>query len=283
MIFRVLFVFSVTVLIGIEGKPVNKNDHAILKLKLTKEKTHQSIPEQISAKSITEDELELRIRHILSSIKKIHNSRRLNSVIFEPKSLPAGGSEMNEGNEALKSVLREKRSLPLKEMSRDQDPHVDQLKKFNEEDDYDEDDLYIDDDDESFNGRHTAAQSEKHQKHSQPKQMQQSKFGKSDDYRDFAFDTTDTDQFNEDDDLLQRYYGRHPAVRRAAYGDYDSFSDLMHSAAGESDSENRFVKRLHYGNQDSFLNDDVNDEIDEEHGGNDEYDDNDEYESYDDY
>lgn len=92
--------------------------------------------------------------------------------------------------------------------------------------------------------------------------------------RDYAFDTTDTDRFNEDDDLLQRYYNR--PVRRAANNDYDSFSDIMCLVGGEGDRDDPFVKRLHYGNDDSFLNDESN-------NGNDTDEFNAEYDEYDDY
>lgn len=97
----------------------------------------------------------------------------------------------------------------------------------------------------------------------------------SEDYRDYAFDTTDTDQFNEDDDLLRRYYGN--PIKRAAESEYNSFSDIMRLATAEGDREDRFVKRLHYGNDNSFLNDEVNDN---ESGIDDE---NTEYDEYDDY
>lgn len=76
-------------------------------------------------------------------------------------------------------------------------------------------------------------------------QNEQLKFIQSDKYRDYAFDTTDTDQFNEEDDLLRKYYGHQ--TRSASYGDYDSFSDVMHLAAEESERESEFIQRLHYG------------------------------------
>lgn len=94
---------------------------------------------------------------------------------------------------------------------------------------------------------------------------------KSDDYRDYAFDTTDTDQFNENDDLLKRYY-TYPVRRAAAFTDLNSFSDLMHFVAGQDERADQYVKRLHYGNDDGFLNDESNDN-DSDISEYDEYDD----------
>lgn len=61
-------------------------------------------------------------------------------------------------------------------------------------------------------------------------QAKQLSFIKGDDYKDYAFDTTDTDHFSEEEDLLSSFYG---LKRRSAYDDYEynSFSDLMHLAA----------------------------------------------------
>lgn len=109
---------------------------------------------------------------------------------------------------------------------------------------------------------------------SQEKQQSKAAGDPAMEYRGYAFDSTDTDRFNEDDDLLQRYYNR--PVRRAANNDYDSFSDIMRLVGGEGDRDDPFVKRLHYGNDDSFLNDQSND-------GNDTNEFNSEYDEYDDY
>lgn len=81
---------------------------------------------------------------------------------------------------------------------------------------------------------------------------------KSDEYRDYAFDTTDTDQFNEDDDLLRRYY-TFPVKRAITYDGFGSFSDLMHLISAQEDRDGQYVKRLHYGNENGLLNDESND------------------------
>lgn len=61
-------------------------------------------------------------------------------------------------------------------------------------------------------------------------QAKQLSFLQGEDYMDYAFDTTDTDHFNEEEELLSNFYS---PKRRSAYEDYDygSFSDLMHLAA----------------------------------------------------
>lgn len=105
---------------------------------------------------------------------------------------------------------------------------------------------------------------------------QQTKASNTEEYRDYAFDTTDSDRINENDDLLRRYYN-HPVGRRSVNNDYDSFSDIMRLVSAQGDREDPFMKRLHYGNDDSFLNDESNDDND----NNDEF--NTEYDEYDDY
>lgn len=98
-------------------------------------------------------------------------------------------------------------------------------------------------------GSSAGTQHEEQQIMRQEEQKQQSSFIDSEDYHDYAFDTTDTDQFNEEDDMLRKFYGHH---RRAAYEDYDSFSDLMHLAAANDRRDTRFLSRLHF----DYLNDD---------------------------
>lgn len=85
-------------------------------------------------------------------------------------------------------------------------------------------------------------------------QEKQADFIKTADYKDYAFDTTDTDRFDEDEDLLRSFYGQ---KRRAAYDDYDygGFSDLMHLAAKHTlraQREDKYLSRLHF---DDYLND----------------------------
>lgn len=315
MIARILIILCVAVLlIGTgEGKPANKNGRSVLKLKLTQAEINRGVSIQISAKPNARKENGL--AHFLPSLMKprhrklnrndfiiLRNGRRSShpqkqkSVKPQSKFIKSLMPKKNSTEKALNlkplralgnnvlmpnvHMLRNKRSAPMKEMARDTAPQVEDLKNFNEDDDEQDDGDYYSEE-ETLNERRANAQRKGNQMIRLPEQTQQSKYMQSEDYRDYAFDTTDTDQFNEDDDLLRRYYGRHPAVRRAAYED-DSFSDLMHQAAAESDHDNRFVKRLHYGNEDRVLNDDVNDEIDEENDANDEYED-DEYENYDDY
>lgn len=166
---------------------------------------------------------------------------------------------------------RNKRSAAASEgMVRNHVNQVDELEKFSADDGNDRDSEQISDDIDFVVNRNHKANNNGNQ------EKQQSKAANSVEYRDYAFDTTDTDRFNEDDDLLRRYYS-HP-VRRAANNDYDSFSDIMRLVGGEGDREDPFVKRLHYGNDDSFLNDESNADNDND---NDEF--NSEYDEYDDY
>lgn len=95
-------------------------------------------------------------------------------------------------------------------------------------------------------------------------QAKQANFMKTEDYKDYAFDTTDTDHFDEDEDLLRSFYGQ---KRRAAYDDYDygSFSDLMHLAAKHTlraQREDKYLSRLHF---DDYLNDNGNEYSDEDY------------------
>lgn len=167
-------------------------------------------------------------------------------------------------------------ALPLEEMARNHVKQVDELEKFSEDDGNrrDRENQPMNDGiDYMVNRNHKAnAHTSKHGN----QQQQQLNAINTEEYRDYAFDTTDTDKFNEDDDLLRRYYS-HP-VRRAANNDYDSFSDIMRLVAGQGDREDPFVKRLHYGNDNSFLNDEGNDDDD---NNIDEF--NSEYDEYDEY
>lgn len=60
-------------------------------------------------------------------------------------------------------------------------------------------------------------------------------------YHDYELDTTDTDQFNEEDQLLRAYYGRRSLFDD--YADAKSFADVMRADAGSS----RRDTTLHYG------------------------------------
>lgn len=165
----------------------------------------------------------------------------------------------------MRNVKRSKRNAAMKKMQRDS---IDDLNKFNEDADNNDDTDYSEE--KPLMRSHHGQQQRAHEQ----EQKQQLKFIKSEDYQDYAFDTTDTEQFNEDDDLLRRYYGH--SARRSAVDDYDSFTDFMRLVANRNSREDRFVKQLHYGNE-KFLNDDG---IDEE---NDDDMVSDEYDSYDDY
>lgn len=186
---------------------------------------------------------------------------------------------------------RTKRSaVPSDELSRSNVNQVDEMKKFSEDDEnqrhrqhekkqMNDDGTDYNGGDKRINGNQKTKQEAARGHHQQ--QKNQAKTINSEEYRDYAFDTTDTDQFNEDDDLLRRYYN-HP-VRRAAHNDFDTFSDLMRLVSGQGDREDqRFVKQLHYGNDDSFLNDEANDA---DNGNDDVNNDhfNSEYDEYDDY
>lgn len=115
----------------------------------------------------------------------------------------------------------------------------------------DTDYMYEDDNNDNYarSGAAASTQRDEQQKLRREEQEKQLSFINSDDYHDYAFDTTDTDQLNEEEDMLRKYYGHH---RRAAYEDYDSFSDLMRLAAAHDNRDTRFMKRLHY----DLLNDD---------------------------
>lgn len=191
---------------------------------------------------------------------------------MQRKLIPKHFSIEISGNiqEYVKKIRQKKRNkrsaLPLVRNSFDQ---VDELEKFGE-DHHESKQMNDGDIDYMMNRNHEPnAPTNKHA----DEQKQPSKASNSEDYRDYAFDTTDTDKFNEDDDLLQRYYS-YP-VRRAADSGYDSFSDIMRLVSAQGDREDPFVKQLHYGNDDSFLNDEVNDDddIDEFNSEYDEYDD----------
>lgn len=306
MIGRILiFVCIAIMLVGSESKPTNGRARSVHKLKLTQAEINRGVSIQISAGPKVRKEnsvgnfipmlIKPRYRKDLILLRKGRRSAHVQKRTLIKPSSKFIKSLMPKRNATEKAVraheiavlmpnvhlLRSKRSAPSKEMARDKAPQVEDLRNFNEDDASDEGDYFSEE--ETHKARKPNAQRKREQVNRQQEQSQQSKLMKSEDYRDYAFDTTDTDQFNDDDDLLRRFYGRHPAIRRAANDDYDSFSDLMHMAAAESDHDKRFVKRLHYGNQDRALNDDGNDKIDEENDTNDDDYNDEEYDSYDDY
>lgn len=153
---------------------------------------------------------------------------------------------------------RTKRSTPTAEVTvRNHVDQVDELEKFSSDDETHRDSEQMNDD-ASKNGNENQA-------------AQQPKATNPEEYRDYAFDTTDTDRFNEDDDLLRRYYTR--PVRQDANNDYSSFSDIMRLVGDDENREDPFLRQLHYGNDDSFLNDESNAEDENDAEEYDEYDD----------
>lgn len=96
----------------------------------------------------------------------------------------------------------------------------------------------------------------------QEQQAKQAEFMKDDDYKDYAFDTTDTDHFDEDEELLRSFYGQRRSSAFDDYGEYGSFSDLMHLAAKHTlrnQREDKYMSRLH--NED-YLNDEEEEYVD---------------------
>lgn len=308
MIGRILLIIicSAVLLIGSEGRSVPKNGRSVLKLKLSQDDLNRGVAIQITGKANNKKVHEL--NHVVPSTMRQHKIHQLKKKLgnrlanrikarktthslsklikslapkkMEDKTTLNLSQRAHENSVVVPTVhsLRIKRSEPSTEKSslkeREQTEIVDDMDKFNADDDM------IKDVDDYFSEEESDKIVPKQYKGPQSQTPKPSKFVKSEDYGDYAFDTTDTDQFNEDDDLLRRYYN-HPAVRRAAFDDYDSFSDIMHAAAAESDHDKRFVKRLHYGDQNNFLNDDVEDEIEDENDTNKEF--GDDYDSYEDY
>lgn len=87
-------------------------------------------------------------------------------------------------------------------------------------------------------------------------------------YHDYELDTTDTDQFNEEDQILRAYYGRRFSLFDD-YADSKSFADVMRADAGPS----RRDTTLHYGGYMSDESANQQREIDV----------NEDYENYDNY
>lgn len=308
MIGRILLILVCTavLLIGSEGRSISKNGRSIsksgrsisknglsknvLELKLSQDDLNRGVAIRITGKTNNK-----KAHGILSAALKQVQNRRLathQKVLRRRKQLASLAPKKKENELKLnfnqrahdKTVVvprvylsRNKRSASKEKPAleeREQTKIVDDMDKFNGDDDI------IKDVDDYFSEEETAKVVPKQYKGSKSQPSKPSKFVKSEDYGDYAFDTTDTDQFNEDDDLLRRFY-THPAMRRAAFDDYDSFSDLMHAAAAESDHGKGFVKRLYYGDQNNFLNDGVEDAIEDENDTNKEFDGD--YDSYEEY
>lgn len=99
-------------------------------------------------------------------------------------------------------------------------------------------------------------------------QKKQLQFINSAGNKDYAFDTTDTDHFKDDDDLLSQYYHK---SRSTAFSDYDTINHLMQSSNDLYGHNENYVKRLHYGDAERFLNDENNGHVDDDSEYYDEY------------
>lgn len=64
-------------------------------------------------------------------------------------------------------------------------------------------------------------------------------------YEDYEFDITDTDQTDNDDDILRKYYG--PLARRAAFDDYEAFADIMQLTDTDSFGDSSLSRQSQYG------------------------------------
>lgn len=141
--------------------------------------------------------------------------------------------------------MRSKRSTALRKTTPEHIPRINQLQIFKKDrtnigTDYSEEELIND----NYNGQQEATRN--------LEQNNESSFIDFEDYQDFAFDTTDTEQFHEDNDLLHCHHGH--SMRRDTSNDFQSFTDLMRMAAANSILGDTPEKRLHYGN-DVFQND----------------------------
>lgn len=65
-------------------------------------------------------------------------------------------------------------------------------------------------------------------------------------YEDYEFDVTATDQVDDDDDVLRKYYGPQ-AHRRAALDDYDSFADFMQLTDADGFGDSPLSRKSQYG------------------------------------
>lgn len=188
--------------------------------------------------------------------------------------------------EAIMNAMRHKRSLKYADSTDNDDVAMNLLrsmikptnaKENKDDDDKDGDDYNYDDDADAKKTESKDKESgKKGDKHDEPtdqkkqtqqlkreQQTKQANFMKTEDYKDYAFDTTDTDRFDEDEDLLRSFYGQ---KRNSAYDDYEygSFSDLMQLAAKHTlraQREDKYLSRLHF---DDYLNDDTKDYSEED-------------------
>lgn len=243
-------------------------ERSIFELKLTKADIKRGVSIQINSKPIGRKNIEY--------IHRMPMEQRRNRI--QRRKFKKTDGKVDTSN--LKTVvLRSKRSIrenePINEkhFAGKMGSKIEDLHHFNE-------DIHTGGEIERItrrrNSRHGSSQLM--QEEEQNKQL---KFINSEDYRDYAFDTTDNELFSEDDDLLRQYYGARPVRRTVTTisdnDEYGSFTDLMRFSSGENERDNQFMRRLHYGDDDSFLNDN----FDDDNSQNDEeiYD---EYDNYDD-
>lgn len=275
----IILISTAILLIGSNAKPfTDKNRQSVFDIKHPQKFDYRedqindetnTIPNHLIPSSIKE-------RNIQNDWPQQLNGYHFNRIARMIKSLRAV-QDMNDNTDSPKTVQlrREKRNSRSEKMTHGETKLVDDMDRFNKNDDQDVDDYFNDE---------KLIQRSKTKQHKQPLEDQPSKppnYMESDDYNGYAFDTIDNDQFNEDDELLSRYYS-HPTSRRHAFDNYDSFAEIMHAAAGESEDDNRFVKRLHYGDANNFLNDGIDDDdLYDENESNKGFDDD--YASYEDY
>lgn len=290
MVNRLVFILCIAaVIICIAGKPLKKGSgmQSTLKLKLTKHDLNRGVSIDItSAKKGQKLMLHLvpiieivPTRKLDRSENKVRKGRRINPTKrrqmkkLQAKFFKALVPEKDEFdnnskypyNTIEKSVItpntgsmRNKRSLQMKNVIGNSELQVEDLRQLIEDEENGGAEDYSEE--KPFQGRrinsyHVAGTN------------QQQKYFNTEDYHDYAFDTTEADQFNEEDDLLREYYGQVNHDRRAIFDDYDSFSDLMHQSADNIHRNTRNEKSLYYGDNDSVLNDedDINDNIDSEY------------------
>ncbi|XP_031617976.1 uncharacterized protein LOC116337506 [Contarinia nasturtii] len=307
-----IFLCLVALFIGFEARPIKSPN--VFKLEVSHSDIDEGVAIELTSKHNNRKTMEF-VNHrpeLMNQLnrkptrfnkKQQRNKRRIQRKKLaqtQAKMLRALTSQKDETNNDLdmtiqnsneKIVMRNKRSVPLKDVAGRKELQIEDLRRFSEDTEaIDEGDEYSDDDEEEKGDnvkvtekkdekvkstkKDTKVDSKTTQKANSRRATQNKK---PDGYRNYAFDTADLDQLSEDDDLLQRYYGRHPAVRRAAYDNYGSFTDIMQMSQSETEHDNRFTKRLHYGTNDNFLNDEAKNESNED--TNDIYD---EYDSYDD-
>lgn len=279
MVNRLVFILCIAaVIICIAGRPLKKGSgmQTKLKLKLTKHDLNRGVSIDItSAKKVQKLMFYLLpiveiipARKLDRSENKVRKGRRINPTksSFQAKFFKALVPEKDDSennsrypyNTIEKSVItpnaksmRNKRSLSLKNVIGNSELQVEDSRQMIEDDENGGAEDYSEE--KPFQGRRI--------NYRVAGNNQQQKYFNTEDYHDYAFDTTEADQINEEDDLLREYYDR-----RAIFDEYDSFSDLMHQSA-DIHRNTRNEKGLYYGDNDSVLNDenDINDNIDSEY------------------